>query len=56
MTNIENLCCDISNVQNSMCWGCYVIWYEREKEKWDKDNEEFFRDKGMSIGESLWDL
>jgi len=48
----QDLCCDISDMANPMCWGCYVVWYEREKEKWDWANEEFFRDIEEDLQES----
>lgn len=50
--NKQDLCCDISDMANPMCWGCYVVWYEREKEKWDWANEEFFRDIEEDLQES----
>lgn len=37
---IKNLCCDISDMDNPMCWGCYMVWYERESKKWE--GEEYF--------------
>lgn len=36
----QELCCDISDSDNPMCWGCYSVWYEIEKNKYPE--EEFF--------------
>lgn len=40
MNSITELCCDISNSDNPMCWGCYAVWYETESKKYPE--EEFF--------------
>lgn len=40
MSNQQELCCDISDGSNPMCWGCYTVWYGIMSTQYP--DEEFF--------------
>lgn len=38
--NNTELCCDISDVTNPMCWGCYIVYYETQTDFEKEEDDE----------------